>query len=136
MIRFIVILFIISSCNSKYQNQYIDIVNQADSIYIVYTSGVYKDTTIELSTELKKDFKSVFEGKDEKCSCASTGRIRFYSKNDIILVADFSIDKVNNINGEDCVFLSVFPSDHGCYRLNYNTGMFLSETYADLKRSK
>lgn len=131
MIRLIIILFILVSCNPKHRSEYIDIIDKAERIQIVYTSGVYKDTTIELSTHLKKDFKNVFEGQDEKCSCAPTGRIKFYSKNRVLLVADFSIEKVDNNNGNDCVFLSVSPSDYGCYRLNYNTGMFLSETYAD-----
>lgn len=136
MIRLLVILFILPSCSHKHRSEYIHIVNKAERIQIVYTSGVYKDTTVELTKELKKDIQNVFEEQDEKCSCVPTGRLRFYSNNEIILVADFSIDKTDDSNGKDCLFLTVFPSEHGCFRLNYNTGMFLSETFANLKRNK
>lgn len=134
MIRYIVVLVFLNSCNKKNPNGYADLIAKAEKIHIVYTSGEYRQTTLELSTELRNSFKDVFKAKDVKCGCESSGRLRFYSKDKLLLVADFSIDKVDSYNDKDCVFLSVFPSEFGCFRLNYSAGMFLSETYADLKR--
>ena len=135
MIRVVLIIFVLYSCNARHKSEYIEVVSKADKLNIVYTSDHYYDTTINFTTELRKSFQNFFESKDEQCRCVVTGRLRFYSSSKIILVADFTIDKKEN-NGDDCESLVVFPSEYVCYSLNYNVGIFLSEIYADLNRAK
>jgi len=66
------------------------------------------------------------DGKAEKRKCPVFGEIRFYLKDSVLFEAGFAIG-----GNSECQFLM---AGEKAWRLTYNTGMFLNETYNDLKR--
>ena len=119
-----IIFLLVSSCSEKKKNEFVNIVGKADKLQITFTSGS-KNVFVPLTSELKKIFQDVFEGKGEKCKCLETGRLRFYSKDGVILVADFSTMGKDMDTNKDCEYLFVVPGEGSCYRLSYHAGMFI-----------
>ena len=102
-------------------------IADADRIEIIYsdrTRGVLKYT--DTSKSHIEDFKKVLDRKVEKRKCPVFGEFRFYQRDSVLFEAGF----VTGGNSE-CQFLM---AGEKAWRLICNTGMFLNETFNDLKR--
>jgi len=102
-------------------------IKDADRIDILFNDdagNILKYT--ETSKKLINDFRKVLDSKVGKRKCSTMGEIAFYSKNKLLFEAGFSI------SGQECQYLM---AGEKAWRLTYNTGMYLSELLADLKKA-
>jgi hypothetical protein len=123
---FAILLVFLISCNNKKENKYTAILQSADSVGIAFK---FEDRI----SEVRKTEKGVFEninkvlsGKEEKCSCTTSGYMLVYSKDSVALDIDFATAEGGG--GKKCQFLMIKEgTDTVCYRLTYNMGMYLDE---------
>lgn len=121
---FVSILSIVS-CSPKKQSA----VDSADSIVLTFFNG--GDTLMKsvTSKNIIKDFRTVLGGKMQEVKCSASGAVAFYSGNALVYSVYFSTDATGS--NDNCQYLML--DDKG-WRLTYNVGMFLDETFSNLKR--
>ena len=121
---------LIFSCSPSPNNsEFADRIKNADKIELFYrnedTLLHYVDTTKRIISA----FEKVLNGKIETRRCPTIGEIRFVFKDSFLFVAGFSIS-----GGRDaCEYLM---SGENAWRLTYNTGMYLREILAVLKKDE
>ncbi len=126
MKKWLPILTLFFSCGTKSKNKFANIVHKTDRLQVTYTSGAYKDTSIVFGSESRKIFLEIFESSEERCKCFVSGRLRFYSKNVVVLVADFAVQEKGIDEQKDCEYLFVVPGEGSCYKLSYHAGIYLN----------
>jgi hypothetical protein len=84
---------------------------------------------IDTSRELINTFRKVLDGKIEERKCPTMGEIRFLSKDTVLFEAGFSISG----DKEGCQQLM---AGEKAWKLTYKAGMYLSETFADLRKKQ
>ena len=125
MRAYLILLFFIASCSLREQ----DLMESADKIEIIFFNNGDKLRQISTSKSLIKDFKKVLNGKIEPVNCTPSGQVVFYSDGSVIYATFFSTDAAGE---NDCVFLML---ENRGWRMTYRVGMYLDETYSELKKS-
>jgi len=127
IILFFVFMFFCSCSNESNGLGYK--IKKADSVTILFneSGNIYKHS--DTSKSLIANFIKVLDGKVGKRKCSVMGEIAFYSKKKLLFEAGFSFAG----GKEGCQYLMAGDS---AWQLTYNTGMYLGETLADLKRDK
>ncbi len=114
-----------ASCSLREQ----DLLKSADKIEIIFFNNGDTLRQISTSKSLIKDFNKVLNGKNEPVNCTPSGQVVFFVDGSVIYATLFSIDVSGGEN--DCVFLML---ENRGWRMTYNVGMYLSETYGELKK--
>ena len=131
LVRLLIFLFVMQlfdSCSNRQRGIGYKI-EKADSVFILFNESGKIYTHSDTSKRLISSFVKVLDGKVEKRRCPVMGEIAFYSNGKLVFEAGVSIE-----NGEkNCQFLM---GGDDAWRLTYNTGMYLTETLAELKRNK
>lgn len=84
-----------------------------------------------ISKEIMEDIEKVKSGQAQIAGCKPTGAFFLYRNSEMVGKIEFSTDATGADNG--CQMLL---SQNKAWRLTYRVGMFLDETFYDLKNKK